>query len=294
MRYADDWIVLCNGTKSQAEAIRDEMQEFLHDTLKLELSEEKTIVTHACDGFDFLGFHVRHYPARDGQKAITLVRPSDKNIRRLKDKVRDMTSRKRFKDNPEFKFRALNAVLRGWINYYRHCNTKLIACWVDHWVHLRVAKWLVQRHKTCYREMLKKYLKQEGSRKNFAVKRADGSDLFLFMIRDVHLTPYRRRKRTNPYLQETSEQISTVKPETPVPDNPWKGSSRLSDWRNVRDEVLERDGYRCTDCGSRENIHVHHIKPRRKGGKDTHDNLITLCQKCHVAKGDYGRPRKNE
>ncbi|MBI5290710.1 MAG: HNH endonuclease [Chloroflexi bacterium] len=57
---------------------------------------------------------------------------------------------------------------------------------------------------------------------------------------------------------------------------------------------MERDGYRCADCGSRENLDVHHTKPRRKGGQDTLDNLVTLCEKCHVTRGDYGRPRKNE
>jgi hypothetical protein len=66
-------VALCNGTKAHAEAIRDEIREFLRDTLKLELSEEKTVVTHACDGFDFLGFHIQHYPEHNGQKAITLI-----------------------------------------------------------------------------------------------------------------------------------------------------------------------------------------------------------------------------
>jgi RNA-directed DNA polymerase len=293
-RYADDWIALCNGTKAQAEAIRDEIRTFLRDTLKLELSEEKTVVTNACDGFDFLGFHIQHYPSHNGQRAITLVRPSDKSIERLKDKVRDMTSRKGFSDNPMFKFMALNAVLRGWMNYYRHCNTSKIANWLDHWVHLRVAEWLVLRHRTCYREMLKQYLKQERTRKNFAVKRTNGSDLFLFLMRDVHITPYHPRKRANPYLQDVPMQSQVVEPEVDVPDNPWNGRTEISDWRNIRDEALERDGYQCTKCGSRGDLDVHHIKPRHNGGTDTLDNLITLCEKCHVASGGYGRPRKNE
>jgi group II intron reverse transcriptase/maturase len=294
VRYADDWIALCNGTKAQAEAIRDEIRDFLRDTLKLELSQEKTAVTHACDGFDFLGFHVRHFPTRNGQKAITLVRPSDKNIRRLKDKVRDMTSRKGYNDNPMFKFRALNAVLRGWMNYFRHCNASKTASWLDHWVHLRVAKWLVLRHKSCYREILKQYLKQEGSRKNFAVKRSNGSDMFLFMMRDVHITPYRRKKVTNPYLADLPAPVGVVGPDLPVPDNPWNGRSCLSDWRNLRDEALVRDGYRCTKCGSTSNLDVHHVNPKHKKGRDALENLITLCETCHVARGGYGRPRKNK
>lgn len=294
VRYADDWIILCNGTKSQAEAIRDEAQAFLQDTLKLELSIEKTHVTHACDGFDFLGFHVQHYPARNGQKAITLVRPSDKSIARLKRKVKEMTNRRGFNDNPLYKFQALNAVLRGWINYYRHCNVKTIAGWLDHWVHLRVAKWLKLRHRTTYKKVLREYLKQEGTRKNFAVKRMDGSNLFLHMMKDIPLTPYRRRKRSNPYLRETPPQPQVEELDIPVPDNVWNGRTTHTNWRNVRDEILERDQYCCTQCGSNDNLDVHHLIPRRKGGKDVPENLLTLCEKCHVERGGYGRPRKNE
>ncbi|MBI5290709.1 MAG: group II intron reverse transcriptase/maturase [Chloroflexi bacterium] len=188
VRYADDWIALCNGTKAQAEAIRDEIRDYLHDTLKLELSEEKTVVTQACDGFDFLGFHIRHQPARNGQKAITLVSPSEKSIARLKDKVRDMTSRKGFNDNPLFKFKALNAVLRGWMNYYRHCNASKLASWLDSWTHRRVAKWLVLRHESSYREVLKLYLKQEGSRKKLC-RQTDGRVLPI-SVYDARYTPH--------------------------------------------------------------------------------------------------------
>ena len=56
VRYADDFVVLCDGTKEQAEAMRQELYKFLKSELMLELSLEKTKVTHASDGFEFLGF----------------------------------------------------------------------------------------------------------------------------------------------------------------------------------------------------------------------------------------------
>jgi hypothetical protein len=51
-RYADDWIILVRGTKSQARDIKERCKEFLREELGLELSEEKTAVTHITDGFD--------------------------------------------------------------------------------------------------------------------------------------------------------------------------------------------------------------------------------------------------
>ena len=47
IRYADDWIVGVTGPKSLAEQIKDDIQTFLWNVLKLQLSQEKTVITHA-------------------------------------------------------------------------------------------------------------------------------------------------------------------------------------------------------------------------------------------------------
>jgi 5-methylcytosine-specific restriction endonuclease McrA len=45
--------------------------------------------------------------------------------------------------------------------------------------------------------------------------------------------------------------------------------------------VLERDSWRCQNCGSSGDLHVHHLAKRSKLGDDALDNLITLCATCH-------------
>jgi hypothetical protein len=55
------------------------------------------------------------------------VTPAPENIKKLKLKIKEATRRKRFQDSPLLKISSLNAILRGWINYYRHCNVKKIA-----------------------------------------------------------------------------------------------------------------------------------------------------------------------
>jgi 5-methylcytosine-specific restriction endonuclease McrA len=52
-------------------------------------------------------------------------------------------------------------------------------------------------------------------------------------------------------------------------------------YRELRTQVLQRDGWRCQRCGSFINLQVHHIRPRSRLGDDTEANLITLCAKCH-------------
>jgi len=56
-------------------------------------------------------------------------------------------------------------------------------------------------------------------------------------------------------------------------------------WGDIRTAIIERDNFACQRCGKPENLHVHHITPRISGGTDEPDNLITLCQECHVPIG---------
>jgi 5-methylcytosine-specific restriction endonuclease McrA len=61
--------------------------------------------------------------------------------------------------------------------------------------------------------------------------------------------------------------------------------SRMRLEREVYDRlrlaVLERDGWRCQQCGRRSNLEVHHLRPRSQQGPDSEENLITLCCACH-------------
>jgi 5-methylcytosine-specific restriction protein A len=52
-------------------------------------------------------------------------------------------------------------------------------------------------------------------------------------------------------------------------------------YRILRLQVLERDAWRCQQCGSMKNLEVHHLKARSQLGHDYHENLITLCNACH-------------
>jgi 5-methylcytosine-specific restriction endonuclease McrA len=49
----------------------------------------------------------------------------------------------------------------------------------------------------------------------------------------------------------------------------------------LRQQVLQRDGWRCQFCGSMTNLEVHHQQFRSHSGEDSDVNLITLCKKCH-------------
>jgi len=60
------------------------------------------------------------------------------------------------------------------------------------------------------------------------------------------------------------------------------GSTRH--WRSIRERILRRDGYICQYCGQEANT-VDHVIPRKLGGLDTDDNLLSACSKCNYSKG---------
>jgi 5-methylcytosine-specific restriction endonuclease McrA len=55
----------------------------------------------------------------------------------------------------------------------------------------------------------------------------------------------------------------------------------VEEYDALRDRVLKRDAWRCQDCGSSKDLHVHHLAKRSRLGDDALDNLMTLCASCH-------------
>lgn len=58
VRYADDFLISVIGSKSECETIKADITQFMREQLKLELSDEKTLITHAQDKAKFLGYEI--------------------------------------------------------------------------------------------------------------------------------------------------------------------------------------------------------------------------------------------
>jgi RNA-directed DNA polymerase len=84
VRYADDFVVFCE-TQEDADQVKQTLSNWLQ-TRGLTLSAEKTRVVHLSEGFDFLGFNIRHYKsslARSGWKL--LIKPSKQAVQKLRE-----------------------------------------------------------------------------------------------------------------------------------------------------------------------------------------------------------------
>jgi RNA-directed DNA polymerase len=140
------FLILCNGPRAEVERLREEARQVLWDELHLELSLEKSHITHVTDGFDFLGFHLHWHLPKD-QKPWLQVTPSQKSVERLKHTLKTMTRRDTFYQAPLEKLKSLSRVMQGWNRYYEYVNATAIASKISYWANDRLLLWLKKRHK---------------------------------------------------------------------------------------------------------------------------------------------------
>jgi RNA-directed DNA polymerase len=145
VRYADDFVVMVKGTREHAEALRAETSGVLAP-IGLRLSEEKTRVCHIDEGFDFLGYRIqrRSRRGRTGKRAVYTY-PSKKALASVMGKVRSLTRRQKHRTLADL-LHAVNRVLRGWCNYFRHGVSAQTFSYLEHYTWHRVAEWIRKRH----------------------------------------------------------------------------------------------------------------------------------------------------
>jgi group II intron reverse transcriptase/maturase len=204
LRYADDFVLLWNGTKQGAQALKERFASFLRDELHLELSAEKTLVTHADEGFDFLGLHARR--CQDYGKPVLIIWPSRKSVQRFRDSVRTVTDRATISRDAESLVTHLNLYLKGWGYYFRYCNFSQLAPLLDTFVWGRVLYWLCKKYRRGPREIWRRHVRRVGGRLVIAVPRQEGGLLPVALLRDIKKQRYPQYRRVpHPYLVADSQ-----------------------------------------------------------------------------------------
>ncbi|MGH3408015.1 MAG: group II intron maturase-specific domain-containing protein, partial [Streptosporangiaceae bacterium] len=145
VRYADDFVVMVNGTRAHAEALREETAAVLAP-LGLRLAEEKTRVVHIDEGFDFLSFTIRRMRKRGTSKHYVYTVPSKAAIQAVKDKISAKTYRSTRNMAPEVLIQSINRTLAGWANYFRHGVSKAVFSAIDSHAWGRIMRWLRSKH----------------------------------------------------------------------------------------------------------------------------------------------------
>jgi RNA-directed DNA polymerase len=139
VRYADDFIVTGITRELLEEGVLPIIRDFMAER-GLELSPEKTVITHIDDGFDFLGCNIRKYNGK------LLIKPSKKSIKAFLDKVRAAIKRNHAAKQEQLIYR-LNPIIEGWANYHKYNVSSEVFHKVDHQIWKSLWQWACRRHK---------------------------------------------------------------------------------------------------------------------------------------------------
>jgi len=273
-RYADDFIVTGRTKELLEQEAKPLIEQFMRER-GLQLSQEKTIITHIEDGFDFLGQNIRKYKA--GKRHKLLIKPSNKNVQTHLEKIREII--KKNSALPAGKLiLLLNPIIRGWAQYHQHVVSKEIFNSVDDAIYRKLRQWIKRRHPKKSNEWTtKKYFKSIGGNNWVFYGEVEGREYYLAETACVPIKRHVKVKgEANPYDPEW-ESYYEKRLDVHMVDT-LKGRRWLSHlWK-------EQHGL-CPICQQKitriTGWHSHHIHWRSKGGSNTAENRVLLHPNCH-------------
>ena len=182
IRYADDFVVTASNKEILENRVKPLIERFLAER-GLQLSQEKTLITHINEGFDFLGQHIRKYPP-----GKLLIRPAKSSIKSVKDKLKGIIIKHRGSQAAVL-IRNLNPVITGWANYHRHICSKRVFYKLDRILWRNIWNWARRRHNNLVnRKIASLYFMRIGNRKwQFFGRFSNGKVNF---TQDVCLLPH--------------------------------------------------------------------------------------------------------
>lgn len=190
VRYADDFVVTAK-TPEIAEEVKQLLSEFLK-TRGLEMSDEKTIISHIDNGFDFLGWTFRKF------KGKLITKPSKKSIKNLVNNLSETILQKGLALPQDVLIQQLNQKLRGWANYHQPVCAKHTFSHIDFVLYNLLYKWAKRRHPNKGKGWIyRRYWHIRGHRTS--VFSTDGSRL-IRMSRTPIVRHAKVRMDANPYI----------------------------------------------------------------------------------------------
>lgn len=289
VRYADDFLIGVIGTKEDCKQIKEDIKKFLSEKLQLELSDEKTLITHSNEPAKFLGFEVivgrSNVPSRT--KGGNLVRLHNKKVQlklpmtAMKEKlvhygvvefkhhngheVWKPKARMRLRNNDDLEILArFNSEIRGFYNFYCIANNVSIMHSFKYMMEYSMYKTFAGKYKSTVRKILRKYNRDKKFTVNYTNKAG------ILKSRVFYNDGFRRKEYPNGFNTDTL-------PNT----NYTMGNTSLVDRLKAQE---------CELCGETNELEMHHVrKVKELKGKRKWEILmiarqrktLAVCHKCH-------------
>ena len=280
VRYADDFIVTGYSKEILENDIKPAITAFLKER-GLELSQEKTRVTHISEGFDFLGQNVRKYPSQG--KFKLLIKPAKKNIHSFLAEIRKVFRKARSTTQADL-IKILNPKLRGWANYHRSVVSKETFTRIDDVIWQLCFRWAKRRHPgKGKRWVLEQYFKPiKGRNYRFSgFEKREDSTLRQQTLLIMSYTPIRRHvkilKPAHPYDRKYDEYFEKRT------SGKWKNNSQRLSIESYISMIQQGKCPCCTEALKvNQNWCLSLKRKASKGGEYKLDNIDVVHDKCYT------------
>jgi RNA-directed DNA polymerase len=239
---------------------------------------------HSTEGFDFLGFNVRHYDnittgyeARNfanKQGFKLLIKPSKKSIKSHSDKIKELLRQVRVAPQKEV-IKRLNPIVKGWANYFRGSVASETFLGLDNLMWQKLWSWSKRRHPTKGKRWIAgKYFHTIGKRKwCFATKKDGEIDQVLNKYSDTKIKRHVKVQAGRSFYD--GDELYWAK----------RLSKGYGDISPSKAKMLVKQNGKCAYCNSvfknGDLMESHHKIFKSEGGKDEYRNLVLMHKHCH-------------
>ncbi|WP_233259938.1 reverse transcriptase/maturase family protein [Chitinophaga sp. S165] len=290
VRYADDFIVAVISNLEDCRTIKQDIKNFLNDKLKLELSNEKTLITHANSPAKFLSYHLTISKSnltkrnskgalrRDYNKRLVIKIPPDTIKKKLIDyrviKFKNNNGMEKwvpyyrpnllYKDDLEL-LQHYNAEIRGFYNYYSLALNASSVHSFKHIMEYSMYKTFAAKYQTSVHKICSKYIKNDVFTVDYINKKGNVRSQFFYE------TGFKQKPKTVMYNVDIIPKVAYT-----------YGTTSLIDRLKAR---------KCELCESVDDLEMHHIRKMSdiKKGKQhwekmmiaRHRKTMAVCKSCH-------------
>ena len=293
VRYADDFLIGVIGSKVDAKQVKADVGQFIRQQLHLELSQEKTLITHGSDFAQFLSFQITAsteqnstrtkagYIKRSYTGRIKLYVPKEKWLKRLlsygalkiqydknngNKEIWEPICRSGLRNLDDLEIlNQYNAEIRGLYNYYRIAHNATVLNNFLYVMKYSMYKTFAGKSRTSMRKIIQKYTKDRDFVITYQGKSGEKSVVF-----------YNQGMRRDTHVSATDPDII----------------GRARENRNYTSLVQRLRGCQCEWCGATDvEIEIHHVKKLKdlSGRAEWERHMIArrrktmaLCHNCHV------------
>ena len=293
VRYADDFLIGVIGSKVDAKQVKADVGQFIRQQLHLELSQEKTLITHGSDFAQFLSFQITAsteqnstrtkagYIKRSYSGRIKLYVPKEKWLKRLlsygalkiqydknngNKEIWEPICRSGLRNLDDLEIlNQYNAEIRGLYNYYRIAHNATVLNNFLYVMKYSMYKTFAGKYRTSMRKIIQKYTKNRVFVITYQGKSGEKSVVF-----------YNQGMRRDTHVSATDPDII----------------GRARENRNYTSLVQRLRGCQCEWCGATDvEIEIHHVKKLKdlSGRAEWERHMIArrrktmaLCHNCHV------------